>query len=65
MAILICDMELPATCDQCPFCGPFWWCERLNIDLNPVDGWSDWDKSRHPDCPLHEVKITKPIWKEQ
>ena len=56
--------DMPERCADCRFCGAFWWCELLDLDLNPVEGWSDWDKHRHPDCPLRRVVQKQvPIWK--
>lgn len=55
--------DMPKCCEDCRFCGPFWFCELLEIDLNPVEGWNQWNEQRHPDCPLRNVKVEKTIWR--
>lgn len=62
--IAIKNMEMPATCNDCIFCSDFWWCQALDLDVNPVYGWNDWDSGRHPDCPLRTVTAKQnTIWK--
>ena len=49
--IAIKDMKMPKNCYVCPFCERDMWCVCM-------DAYSDYmyDKKRHPNCPLVEVK---------
>ena len=46
MSVLIRDMEMPTSCDDC-YTG---FCKQIGCDLKK--GFDEYNISRHPDCPL-------------
>lgn len=49
------DIEMPKSCDVCPFVASDWSCNCYVADCYQVDV-SDYEKVRHPCCPLREVQ---------
>ena len=66
----ILEIDMPDVCEQCYFCrkrhGNYWcYVIEKNVDHRDYempDKWQDddWEKSRHPDCPLKIVHDAPP-----
>ncbi len=52
------DIEMPQSCDVCPFVAGDWTCNCYVADCYGEDV-SDYEKVRHPCCPLREVQDGK------
>ena len=49
------DIEMPKSCDVCPFVASDWSCNCYVADCYGEDV-GDYEKVRHPCCPLREVQ---------